>query len=76
MDQTNQRERDNDMQKASLSTVDNIINMLYHEEENFLVDCYVDTNGEHSTVTIEYVPTAVYYEDYAALGRRYYQNES
>ena len=64
------------MQKATLSTVDNIINMLYHEEENFIVDCYVDTDGEHSTVTIEYVPTTVYYEDFAELGRRYYRNES
>ena len=56
MDQTDQRERDNNMQKASLSTVDNIINMLYQEEENFLIDCYVDTDGRFSTVTIEFIP--------------------
>lgn len=62
------------MQKASLSTVDNIISMLYQEEENFLVDCYLDTDGKLSTVTIEYIPTAQHYEDYASLGRRYYRD--
>ena len=60
------------MQKASLSTVDNLINMLRQEEENFMVDCTLDTNGQSGTITVEYTPSSIYWDDFYRLGKTHY----
>ena len=60
------------MQKASLSTVDNLINMLRQEEENFMVDCTLDTNGQSGTITGEYTPSSIYWDDFYRLGKTHY----
>lgn len=67
-----QHRRNKDMQKASLSTVDNLINMLRQEEENFMVDCTLDTNGQSGTITVEYTPSSIYWDDFYRLGKTHY----
>lgn len=67
-----QHGRNKDMQKASLSTVDNLINMLRQEEENFMVDCTLDTNGQSGTITVEYTPSSIYWDDFYRLGKTHY----
>ena len=62
-----QHRRNKDMQKASLSTVDNLINMLRQEEENFMVDCTLDTNGQSGTITVEYTQSSIYWDDFYRL---------
>ena len=67
-----QHRRNKDMQKASLSTVDNLINMLRQEEENFMVDCTLYTNGLSGTITVEYTPSSIYWDDFYRLGKTHY----
>ena len=67
-----QHRRNKDMQKASLSTVDNLINMIRQEEENFMVDCTLDTNGQSGTITVEYTPSSIYWDDFYRLGKTHY----
>ena len=67
-----QHGRNKDMQKASLSTVDNLINMLRQEVENFMVDCTLDTNGQSGTITVEYTPSSIYWDDFYRLGKTHY----
>ena len=67
-----QHGRNKDMQNVSLNTVDKIINMLRQEEENFMVDCTLDTNGPYSTITIEYTPSSIYWDDFYRLGKTHW----